>query len=212
MTSAPITTTLGAVIARRSLAAAVLVLAAPVLSSCGGNFNQQTNQIYNPAEGVNDRSGSVDVLNALVVSSESGSGTVVATLVNNDQDHDDTLKSIAGAGNDANLKITPGGPTVIPAGGLLNLAERGRNFVEGDRVQAGYFVDLTFTFDRGTAITVNAPVVNGAEPEYTAVPQPAPTGAPSPSASGSETPGEGATGGASESAAVPEESASAPSE
>lgn len=177
-------------IARRSLAAAVLVLAAPALSSCGGNFNQQTNQIYNPAEGVDDRSGRVDVLNALVVSTENGSGTVVATLVNNDLDRDDSLKSIAGAGSDSNLEVTPGGPTAIPAGGLLNLAERGRNFVEGERIRAGYFVNITFTFDRGKAITVNAPVVNGAEPEYTSVPQPTPTGTPSPSETASPTPTE----------------------
>jgi len=174
------------VIARRSLAAAVLVLAAPVLSACGGNFNQQTNQIYNPAEGVDDRSGSVDVLNALVVSTENGSGTVVTTFVNNNLDRKDRLESIAGAGDDSNLEVTPGGPTTIPAGGLLNLAQRGRNFIEGERVRAGNFVDLTFTFQHGTAITVNAPVVNGAEPEYTSVPQPTPTGAASPSESATD--------------------------
>jgi hypothetical protein len=212
MTWAPIPTTLGAVIARRSLAAAVLVLAAPVLTSCGGNFNQQTNQIYNPAEGVDDRSGQVDVLNALVVSTEKGSGTVVATFVNNDQDRGDSLKSIAGAGQDADLKVTPGGPTAIAPGGLLNLAERGRNFVEGERVQAGYFVEVTFTFDNAGAVTVKVPVVNGAEPEYTSIPQPTPTGAPSPSDPATETPGETGTGSATESPSVPEESASAPEE
>ena len=193
MTRTPITTTLGAVIARRSIAAAVLVLAAPVLSSCGGNFNQQTTQVYNPAEGVDDRSGRVDVLNALVVSTENGSGTVIATFVNNELDTADRLTSIAGAGNDASLKVTPGGPTAIPAGGLLNLADRGRNFVVGERVRAGYFVDLTFTFQQGAAITINVPVVNGREPEYTSVPQPTPTGTPTPSDTATETPSESET-------------------
>lgn len=213
MTWAPIPTTLGAVIARRRLAAAVLVLAAPVLSSCGGNFNQQTTQIYNAAEGVDDRSGSVDVLNALVVSSESGSGAVVATFVNNSQTRADSLKSIAGAGNDADLTITPGGPTAIPAAGLLNLADRGRNFVEGEQIRAGYFVDVTFTFEHGTAITVNIPVVNGAEAEYTSVPQPSPTGSPSPSDTATESPSPAESSEPSEpseSAAVPEETESAP--
>ena len=186
MTWAPIPTTLGAVTARHRLAAAVLVLAAPVLSACGGNFNQQTNQIYNPAEGVDERSGRVDVLNAMIVSSENGSGTVIATLVNNDLDREDGLRSIAGAGDDSDLQVTPGGPTAIPAGGLLNLAERGRNFAVGERVRAGYFVNVTFTFTRAEAITVNVPVVNGEEPEYTSVPQPTPTGAPSPSESATE--------------------------
>jgi hypothetical protein len=208
MTWAPITTTLGAVIARRSLAAAVLVLAAPALSSCGGNFNQQTNQIYNPAEGVDDRSGKVDVLNALVVSTENGSGTVIATFVNNNRVREDSLRSIAGAGSDSELEVTPGGPTAIPAGGLLNLAERGRNFVTGERVRPGYFVELTFTFQQGTAITVKAPVVNGREPEYTSVPQPTPTGSPSPTEAITETPSESPSAAATESPAVPEESAS----
>jgi hypothetical protein len=85
---------------RRSLAVAAAVLAAPVLSSCGVNFDAQTDQVYNPAVGVNDRDGSVDVLNALVVSGSAGSGTVVATLVNNDQEKDDSVRGIAGAGQD----------------------------------------------------------------------------------------------------------------
>lgn len=190
MTWPPITTTLGAVIARRRLAAAALVLALPVLSSCSGNFHQQTNEVYNPAEGVDDRSGEVDVLNALVVSGQPGAGTVVATLVNNDQSTPDTLKGISGAASDG-LTVTPGGPTAIAQGGLLNLADRGKNFVKGDRVKPGYFVELTFTFDRGTAITVDAPVVDAAEPEYSSIPLPgAPSGAaatasPSASPSGS---------------------------
>ena len=166
MTSATMTTTLGAVTARRSLAAAVLLLATSVLSACGGNLHQQTTQVYNQAEGVDDRSGSVDVLNGLVVSGESGSGTVIATLVNNDQETEDTLKSVAGAGKDASMKVTPGGDTTIPAGGLLNLADSGRIFVEGERIKAGYFVTVTFSFDRSEAITVEVPVANATEPEF----------------------------------------------
>jgi len=190
MTCAPVSTTLSAVIARRRLAAAALVLAAPVLASCGGNFNQQTNQVYNPAEGVDERSGAVDVLNALIVSGTNGSGTVVTTFVNNNQNTDDRLKSVAGSGPDASLKVTPGGPTTIPAGGLLNLADKGRIFVEGERVKAGYFVELTFTFDRGQAITVEVPVVNAAEPEYADVPQPSTSPAGIESTTPSEAPSE----------------------
>ena len=64
----------------------------------------QTDQVYNPAAGVDDRSGSVDVLNALVVSGSDGSGTVIASLVNNDQTHSDSLRSVAGAGADSSLR------------------------------------------------------------------------------------------------------------
>jgi hypothetical protein len=69
------TTTLGAVNVRRRLATAALLLAVPALSSCSVSFGAQTDQVYNPSAGVDDRSGSVDVLNALVVSGAAGSGT-----------------------------------------------------------------------------------------------------------------------------------------
>ncbi len=172
MTGAAGTPRLSRVNVRRSLAVAVLVLGAPVLSSCGGNFDQQTNQVYNPAAGVDDRSGQVDVLNALIVSGEDGSGTLIASLVNNAQDRPDTLKGVTGAGKDADLTVTPGGTTEIPQGGMLNLADVGRIFVKGDRVKAGYFVEVTFTFDRGTAITVDVPVVSADNATYADVPLP----------------------------------------
>ena len=79
---------------RRSIAVAAAVVAAPVMSSCGVNFDAQTDQVYNPAVGVNDRSGSVDVLNALIVSKAPGSGTVVATLVNNDEERADESRPL----------------------------------------------------------------------------------------------------------------------
>jgi hypothetical protein len=152
--------------ARRAVAAAVLLLAAPLLSACGLNFNEQTDQVYNPAAGVDDRSGSVDVLNALIVSGTDGSGTVIASLVNNDQVNDDTLRGVAGAGQDSSLTVKPGGETAIPAAGLLNLATQAQIEVRGTRVVPGNFVEIKFTFDRGQAITVKAPVVSADDPVY----------------------------------------------
>jgi hypothetical protein len=154
------TTRLGGVNARRSLAAAVLALAIPSLTSCGVNFSAQTDAPYNPSAGVDDRSGRVDVLNALVVSGSKGSGTVIATLVNNDQLRADSLSGISGAGSDSSLQVTPGGKKTIPAGGLLNLATDGSNFVRGARVVPGNFVDLTFSFKRAGSVTIQVPVLN----------------------------------------------------
>ena len=90
---------------RRSIAAAAVALAVPALSSCGSNFNAPTDQVYTPGIGVNNRDGSVDVLHALIVSGEDGSGTIIAGLVNNDQRNDDALTEVAGAGDE-----TPTGP------------------------------------------------------------------------------------------------------
>ena len=154
---------------RRSIAAAVVVLAVPVLSSCGVSFGAQTDQVYNPSVGTDDRSGDVDVLNALIVSGTNGSGTVIATLVDNDQQNADTLKGVAGAGADASATVKVSGDTTIPAGGVLNLADDSGISITAKRVVPGNFVRITFSFDRAEAITVDVPVVNAANPDYSGV-------------------------------------------
>jgi hypothetical protein len=166
------TTTLSAVNVRRRLATAALLLAVPTLTSCTVNFDEQTDKVYNPSVGVDDRSGEVEVLNALIVSGGTGSGTVVATLVNEDQTTADQLKSVAGEGADAALKVTPGGATTVPAAGLLNLAAQGRIFARGPEVVPGNFVSITFTFQRAKAITVDVPVVDNSGTTYSGVPLP----------------------------------------
>jgi hypothetical protein len=158
---------------RRSIAAAAVLAAAPVLSSCGVNFGAQTDQVYQPGTGVDDRSGSVDVINALIVSGDDGSGTVVAGLVNNDEQNPDTLKDVAGAGDDGSVAVQVAGPTRIDAGGLLNLAKDGGITVSGKQVKPGTFVTITFSFDRGAAVTLDLPVVsNAVTGDYDEVPVP----------------------------------------
>ena len=64
---------------RRALALGTAGLAATAaLSACG--FNYPTDRINNLVAGVDDRSGTVEVLNAAVVSQSDNSGTFVATL------------------------------------------------------------------------------------------------------------------------------------
>ena len=152
---------------RRSIAVAALVLA-PVLSSCG--FNQPTDRVYNPGVGVNERSGSVDVLNALVVSGSDGSGTLVASLSNNDSAEADRLTEVTGSGEDAGLQVAGRGVDVKP-GGSVSLPNDGKFSVQGDAVSTGAFLELTFRFERGDAVTVEVPVVDRRGP-YTDVPVP----------------------------------------
>ena len=157
---------------RRCIAAATVLLAAPVLSSCGVSFGAQTDQVYNPSVGTDDREGSVDVLNALIVSGTDGSGTLAASLVDNDQAIGDALKGVAGAGQDSSLTAKIAGDTTIPAGGLLNLATQGNVSVTGKRVVPGNFVRITFSFDRAAAATLDVPVVPADNPDYAKVPLP----------------------------------------
>lgn len=139
------------------MAAAVLI-AVPALASCG--FDKPTDRVYTPSVGVNERSGSVDVLHALVVSGEDGSGTFIAGLVNNDTSGPDRLTGITGAGEDTSVTVTGGGPVEIPAGGFAQLADAGGVPLEGEAIRPGAFVALTLSFERGESVTVEVPVVD----------------------------------------------------
>jgi hypothetical protein len=158
----------------RRVAFAALLLA-PVLAACG--FNAQTDQVYQPAVGVNDRSGTVDILNALVVSDTDGSGTFAGTLVNKSQTDDDTLESVSGPG------VTASRQTVdVPAAEAVPLAEEGELTLTGDGIVPGKWVELTFVFSSGQSTTVKVPVVE-ASGDYADVPMPSPSSSTSPSKS-----------------------------
>jgi hypothetical protein len=143
---------------RRTAKASVVVTAAVLalgLSSCG--FNAPTDQIYNPPIGVNETGGNVDVLNAVIVSGSNGSGSLIATLVNENPKRDDTLTNITGAASDQ-VTVSPPSRTTIPAGGLLNLADAGGASVTGGAVKAGAFVRLTLSFQHGQSVEIDVPV------------------------------------------------------
>jgi len=143
---------------RSRFALAAVALVVPALAGCSTNFNAQTDQVYTPARGVNDRSGAVDVLNAVVVSPADGTGTVVATLVNNDPDQPDGLVEVTVDGTAARINTAAGGAD-IPTGGHNNLGASGAVTASASSIVIGTFVEVTFTFQSAEAITVEAPVV-----------------------------------------------------
>ena len=138
---------------RRSLALATgaLLLTVPVLSSCG--FNYATDRVYTPSFGVNNRGASVDVLNALVVSAESGSGIFVASFSNNSNEETATVDAIEG-----NITADSFQPVEIPVVGIINLADDGGVAVTGD-LEAGDFVVVTIQFSGGEQVEMDIPVV-----------------------------------------------------
>lgn len=143
---------------RRSIAVAAAVLAAPALSSCG--FDVPTNQTYNPTVGTYDKSSSVDVLNAVIVSASDGQGTLVVTLVNNDLERSDRLVDVTGVDVASDLRVTLGESTSVPAGGFVDLSDDGNTTVYGEDIVPGFLVALRFTFDHGRAVELNVPVEN----------------------------------------------------
>ncbi len=139
-----------------ALAAGALLLAAP-LSSCG--FDKATEREYTPAAGANDRDASVDVLGAVIVSAEEGSGTFVATFVNNDVSEDGTVESVAPGVDTA--EIADFSPITVPPGGLVYLGAEGEEgvAVEGE-FGAGGSVPMTFELSGGQVVQLRVPVVS----------------------------------------------------
>lgn len=132
----------------------------------------QTDQVYQAGLGVNNRSGTVDILGAVVVSGTDGSGTFVASLVNKDLKNTATLTSVTGA---SGLTIQLTKQVQVGPESLVNLADLGAISVAGNTVTAGGYVELTLQFDTGQKSVVNAPVVTR-DGEYSQV-QPAIPGA-----------------------------------
>lgn len=136
-------------------AAAVIALAAP-LSSCG--FDYATERDYTPAGGANNREGEVDILSAVVVSAEEGSGTFVASFSNNNIDDEQTFTAISGD-EGAAIETAAFDPVAIAPGGLVNLADPAADIVLTGDFAAGDFVPLAFDFGNGERISFNVPVV-----------------------------------------------------
>jgi len=144
----------------RLLCAGALVLAAPMLASC--SKEKATDKIYTPANAANDRSERIDVLNAKIVSTSEGSGTLVVSLVNNDSyapgAATDAADELVGVGGEVTAKLAK--PVVVPAGGIAVLAKPAAEGIKvtGD-FEAGHFVTVTFTFKNANDVTVEVPVV-----------------------------------------------------
>jgi hypothetical protein len=144
---------------RRSFAltAAALALAAPALTSCG--FDAATDRYYTPANGANDRDGDVDVLGALVVSSEPGSGTFIASFSNNSTTEAASLTEL-GPGDGGDVTAADFEPVEIKAGSLVNLADPPAGLRLTGDFEAGDFVSVALGFDNGERTVVEVPVVD----------------------------------------------------
>lgn len=156
----------------RLLCAGALVLA-PALASC--STEMPTDAIYTPAAGTNARTADVDVLNAMVVSTEPGSGTLIFTLVNNRRDPvdgsesmEDRLTDVTVEGQAARMR-----PVRIPSASAVVVAEKTEQIpdgiggikVEGD-FEPGEFVDVVFTFEDAGEVELEVPVLLNEEGSY----------------------------------------------
>lgn len=150
------------------------LLAAGALSGCGTNMQAQTNAVYDAGTGVNARGGGVDVLNALIVSNEDGTGTLSTALVNQADEADElTSVEISSEGEPLNL-MAEGLPLELPPypPNPVQLDDEAPVYVE--EAETGLVLTLTMTFANGEPVEVEVPVVQrGDEPSnemYESVP------------------------------------------
>lgn len=144
---------------RRSprLVAGFLVLALPLLGSCG--FGKATDRPYTQAAGINSKGGDADVLSAVIVAAQPNSGTFVASLSNNSPTNDVALTGVAGAGEWSDLAVEPPDLSIdLTARGFVNLVNEDPITVTGD-FEAGQVAELALTFDSGDTVTMDVPIV-----------------------------------------------------
>ncbi len=146
---------------RRKFATAVGVAALAVpLASCG--FDYATDQSYNPAVGINEREDDIDILNTVVVTGQSGSGTLVAALANNSNDEADAdaLVGIAPA-EGTDVTVTEIEPIQLGPEGFVQLGEEDIHLT--GTVEPGDVLPLTFSFESGLEIETGAAVVTNCD-------------------------------------------------
>ncbi len=169
---------------RRTLATVAASLAlVTALAACG--FNYPTDRINNITAGANDRNGTVEVLNAAIVSKQANLGSFVATLVNTSQTKQVTVTSITGDGKAVGQVSVD--PIPINPNGLVNLASQGGITIQGT-FALGQFVTLSIAYDNGETSTLSVPVVaDGGQWAGLDQATPSPTGSPSASTTPSDT-------------------------
>ncbi len=140
---------------RTTLALGALALTSPALASCG--FDKATNRVNTISMGGADRSGQVDVLNAVIVSAQPGSGTLISTLVNNDPTEAAELDLIE-AGDETPLEVATTEPVAIDPRGRAVLQGEDGVGVTGE-FTPGDVMSLTYTFANGEQSVLEVPVV-----------------------------------------------------
>ena len=165
---------------QRSLAGCIAVIAIALVAGCSSSFKAQTEQIYQPAIGSDNREGDVYVLDALVVSDGTGLGTIAAGLVNEVVRRGDALVGVRAdspAGNQVRGMILTQ-QVRLPSLQLVQLADSGDVILSANKpLDVGGSITVTFTFRNAAPITLDLPIVKNTG-DFAHVPVPTPSASP----------------------------------
>ena len=132
-----------------------------VLTGCTTGFDAEVLYVYDAGVGVNDRSGDVYVLNALVVDNGDGSGTLSVSLLEKTGEGDQLVgveaATVEGEPIEVSLNADPlelCGEQLAVVGANAEVTLTGDNFAAGDMVQ------MVFTFRDAEPIRMQVPVMS----------------------------------------------------
>ena len=137
-----------------------LLIVATTITGCGSGQNAATRTIKQVTDGVEAESAGIKLRNVLIVKTAGAEGVLVATVVNT-SDETDSIVGVAIGGAMTNLvaksnELKKNKP-IIFVGDSANADAS----IPVLNTSAGERIDITFTFAKAAAVTVDALVVNG---------------------------------------------------
>ena len=137
-----------------------LLIIATTITGCGSGQNAATRTIKQVTDGVEAESAGIKLRNVLIVKTATTEGVLVATVVNT-SDETDSIVGVAIGGAMTNLvakstELKKNKP-IIFVGDSANADAS----IPVLNTSAGERIDITFTFAKTAAVTVDALVVNG---------------------------------------------------
>ena len=137
-----------------------LLIIATTITGCGSGQNAATRTIKQVTDGVEAESAGIKLRNVLIVKTATAEGVLVATVIST-SDETDSIVSVAIGGAMTNLvaksnELKKNKP-IIFVGDSANADAS----IPVLNTSAGERIDITFTFAKAAAVTVDALVVNG---------------------------------------------------
>ena len=137
-----------------------LLIIATTITGCGSGQNAATRTIKQVTDGVEAESAGIKLRNVLLVKTATAEGVLVATVINT-SDENDSIVGVAIGGAMTNLvaksnELKKNKP-IIFVGDSANADAS----IPVLNTSAGERIDITFTFAKAAAVTVDALVVNG---------------------------------------------------
>lgn len=147
----------------RIRALATALVASSVLlgtAGCGLFLETETLRPYHPSDGIGVSVGDLHILNALIITNDSGDAALVASVVNDG----DSLELV-------NVEVRGETPLATKVGAYpgitkIGIADGNPIVFYGADVVAGQYVDVYFQYGSNDGKLISVPVLDGTEPFY----------------------------------------------